>query len=167
MGFWLFFRLRFCIFFGHPGPEDYRERIFEQSMVRQLPRHRKGPIWLPVAFWPGIDPTFFRESGGTDNVYESTDFRIPEATHWVLRQTRWVLRETRVSYANLHTNNKARFGNSFEFAVPWNSVSPEKLTEFGVKLWTHKLFESRDNPGTTRRLTRGKRLYFLCFEANT
>ena len=26
---------------------------------------------------------------------------------------------------------------------------------------------SRDNPGTTRRLTRGKSLYFLCFEANT
>ena len=35
------------------------------------------------------------------------------------------------------------------------------------KLRTHKLFESRDNPGTTRRSTRGKSLYFLCFEANT
>ena len=35
------------------------------------------------------------------------------------------------------------------------------------KLWTHKLFESRDNLGTTHRLTRGKSFYFLCFEANT
>ena len=35
------------------------------------------------------------------------------------------------------------------------------------KLWTHKLFESRDNPGTSRRLTRRKSLHFLCFEANT
>ena len=29
------------------------------------------------------------------------------------------------------------------------------------------IFESWDNPGTTRRLTRGKSLYFLCFEVNT
>ena len=51
-----------------------------------------------------------------------------ERTHWVLRQTRWVLRETRW----------VRFGTQIlgweeltEFA-PRNSVSPEKLTEFGV-----------------------------------
>ena len=30
-----------------------------------------------------------------------------------------------------------------------------------------RIFESRDNLGTTRRFTREKRLYLLCFEANT
>ena len=57
-------------------------------------------------------------------------FRRGELTepHWVLRQTRWVLRKTRW----------VRFGTQIigweeltEFA-PRNSVSPEKLTEFGV-----------------------------------
>ena len=56
-----------------------------------------------------------------------------ERTHWVLRQTRWVLRKTRW----------VRFGTQIigweeltEFA-PRNSVSPEKLTEFGV--WNRTL----------------------------
>ena len=51
-----------------------------------------------------------------------------ERTHWVLRQTRWVLRETRW----------VRFGpqkigwEELTELAPRNSVSPKKLTEFGV-----------------------------------
>ena len=49
-------------------------------------------------------------------------------THWVLRQTRWVLRQTR--WVRVHTQIIG-WEELTEFA-PRNSVSPEKLTEFGV-----------------------------------
>ena len=68
--------------------------------------------------------------GNGRNTVSRVLFRRRELTepHWVLRQTRWVLRETRW----------VRFGTQIlgwkeltEFA-PRISVSPEKLTEFGV-----------------------------------
>ena len=54
-------------------------------------------------------------------------------THWVLRQTRWVLRETRwvrVCTQIIGRKELTEFG-------PRNSVSPKKLTEFGV--WNRTL----------------------------
>ena len=51
-----------------------------------------------------------------------------QRTHWVLRQTRWVLRETR--WVRVYTQTIG-WKELTEFA-PRNSVSPEKLTEFGV-----------------------------------
>ena len=51
-----------------------------------------------------------------------------ERTHWVLRQTRWVLRETR--WVRVYTQIIG--WKELTELAPRNSVSPEKLTEFGV-----------------------------------
>ena len=56
-----------------------------------------------------------------------------ERTHWVLRQTQWLLRETR--WVRVYTQIIG-WKELTEFA-PRNSVSPEKLTEFGV--WNRTL----------------------------
>ena len=58
--------------------------------------------------------------------FESTV--LEERTHWVLRQTRWVLPET--GWVHICTQIIGWKGLT-EFA-PRNSVSPKKLTEFGV-----------------------------------
>ena len=62
----------------------------------------------------------------TEYCFESTV--SGERTHWVLRQTRWVLRKTRWVRFNTQIIG---WEELTEFA-PRNSVSPEKLTEFGV-----------------------------------
>ena len=53
--------------------------------------------------------------------------------HWVLRQTRWVLRKAR--WVRFGTQIKG-WEELTEFA-PRNSVSPKKLTEFGI--WNRTL----------------------------
>ena len=56
-----------------------------------------------------------------------------QRTHWVLRQTRWVLRETR--WVRVYTQTIG--WKELTELAPQNSVSPEKLTEFGV--WNRTL----------------------------
>ena len=56
-----------------------------------------------------------------------------QGTHWVLLQTRWVLRETRWVPAYTQTIGWKELTE----LAPRNSVSPEKLTEFGV--WNRTL----------------------------
>ena len=105
-----------------------RECIHENPIFTPLPR--------PLLFWDcewslhfGSGAEFMVLGNGRNTV-SGVLFRRRELTepHWVLRKTQWVLRKTRW----------VRFGTQIigweeltELA-PRNSMSPEKLTEFGV-----------------------------------
>ena len=73
--------------------------------------------------------------GNGRNTVSRVLFRRRELTepHWVLRQTRWALRKTRWVRFDTQIIGREELA---EFA-PRNSVSPKKLTEFGV--WNRAL----------------------------
>ena len=78
-----------------------------------------------------------------------------KGTHWVLRQTRWVLRKTR--WVCFYTQIIG-FSGLTEFA-PRNSVSPEKLTEFGV--WNRTLRNRIPPVSDFLQCDRGKTLHTI------
>ena len=84
--------------------------------------------------------------GNGRNTVSRVLFQRKELTepHWVLRQTRWVLRKTR--WVRFRTQIIG-WEELTEFA-PRNSVSPQKLTEFGV--WNRTL-RNRIRPVSERR----------------
>ena len=92
--------------------------------VRVLVRKRRG---FDVVFF---SPFFAGPNGNRRNTVSRVLFRRRELTepHWVLGQTRWVLRRTR--WVRVCTQIIG-WKELTEFA-PRNSVSPKKLTEFGV-----------------------------------
>ena len=90
----------------------FLKKTFSKRPLFPIPIH--GTLW----------PMDFGERA--EYCFESTVSE--KRTHWVLRQTRWVLRETRwvrVCTQIIGRKELTEFG-------PRNSVSPKKLTEFGV-----------------------------------